>query len=152
MSIVASAIWHVAPSCWNHMSSTSISFILGQKKSVIMGVGPNPDAKFAKLKTAKGRVLVHGEELTSSGSPAHFHGPRKCSRPIWRSFDVRMLADCLPNRSSPIWPPNVGESTLKGHRVCRKMGATFALMKFHHLDVLLNRVTCHGDFASVTEY
>ena len=131
------------------MSSTSISFILGQKKSVIMGVGPNPDAKFAKLKTAKGRVLVHGEELTASGSPAHFHGPRKCSRPIWRSFDVRVLADCLPNWSSRIWQPNVREV----HPLCRKMGATFALMDTHFRNIVLSfgRVTCHGNLASVTK-
>ncbi|VVC28377.1 Aspartic peptidase domain,Glycoside hydrolase family 1,Glycoside hydrolase superfamily,Glycoside [Cinara cedri] len=38
-----------------------------------MGVSPSPGAKFAKLKTVKDRVLVHGEELTASGSPAHFN-------------------------------------------------------------------------------
>ena len=36
MCIVVSAVWHVTPSCWNHTSSTSISFNLGQKKSVII--------------------------------------------------------------------------------------------------------------------
>lgn len=41
---------------------------------------------------AKGQVLVHGEGLTASGSPAHFHGPQRCIRLICCSFDLQELA------------------------------------------------------------
>lgn len=40
-------------------------------------VGPSPDAKFTKLKSAKGRNLVHGVAFAASSSPAHFHEPRR---------------------------------------------------------------------------
>ena len=119
-----------------------------------MGASLSFGAKFAK--SAKGRVLVQGEELTATGAPAHSYGQQRCSLPIWHFFDVRVLADCLPNRSSRIWPPNVRELTLKG-RVCRKMDATIELKnthfdnKFDQMDVLLNRVTFYGSFASVTK-
>ena len=36
MSIVACGVWHVAPSCWNHILSVSISSILGHKKLLII--------------------------------------------------------------------------------------------------------------------
>ncbi|GJQ64888.1 hypothetical protein Trydic_g7061 [Trypoxylus dichotomus] len=64
------------------------------------GADPSSDAIFTKLKSLKARYLVHSEELTASCSSAHFHMQHQCSKPIWRSFDVRMMADCLPYQSS----------------------------------------------------
>lgn len=68
----------------------------------------------------KGRVLVFVKELAAADSPAHFHGQRRGSRPIWRFFDVRVLYDCLPNRS-----------------LATKL---ILIIPFYHIDVLLNRV------------
>lgn len=78
----------------------------------------------------RSKSSLHGEELIALGSPSHFHRLWRCSRQIWRSFDVWTLAACLPDRSSWIWPPKVGESTLKGSKM-GPMRATFALTNIH---------------------
>ena len=41
-SIVRHAVWHVAPSCWNHMSCKSSSFILDKKKLDIISRQRSP--------------------------------------------------------------------------------------------------------------
>ena len=41
------------------------------------GAGPSHDAKFAKLWSAKDRVLVSDAKSTASDSPAHFQGQHK---------------------------------------------------------------------------
>ncbi|KAG8265804.1 hypothetical protein J6590_086168 [Homalodisca vitripennis] len=68
--------------------SMAISLQLPGLVGFCTDTGLNPDEKFAKLKFVKGRVLVHGEELTASGSSAHFHRQRRRSRYICCSFDV----------------------------------------------------------------
>lgn len=60
--------------------------------------------EFSKLKSANFRVLVHGEDLTASGSPAHGHGQRR-----WLGQSGVSLT--------------YHQTTLKCHYVCRKMGA-----------------------------
>lgn len=47
--------------------------VLGQLN--LVNVGSSPDIKFINFKSAKGCVLVQGQELTASDSPAHFHRP-----------------------------------------------------------------------------
>ncbi|KAG8253278.1 hypothetical protein J6590_039620 [Homalodisca vitripennis] len=48
----------------------------------------NCSAKIRVLGRTKGRVLVHDEELTASGSSTHFHGHWQRSQYICCSFDV----------------------------------------------------------------
>lgn len=65
----------------NLMQSMIINLkVLGQLN--LVNVGSSPDIKFINFKSAKGCVLVQGQELTASDSPAHFHRPQRCSRLI----------------------------------------------------------------------
>lgn len=91
-----------------------------------MGVGSSSDAKFAKLMSVKGRDFVHGGKL-GTGSLVHFYRPRRCSRPIWCSFDEWVLAYCLPNR-----PSRFDHQTLQSQlrrASALKMGATQLLLE-----------------------
>jgi len=71
------------------------------------GADPSSDAKFAKLKSQKGQILVNDEKLTASGFPVHSHAQQRCFQETLRFGDVLVLADYLLNRLTRIWPPNV---------------------------------------------
>jgi len=63
---------------------------LGQLNFI--GVHPNPDAKFAKMKSQKGQVLgVNDEKLTASSFLVHSHAQQRCFQQTLRFDDV--LAD-----------------------------------------------------------
>ena len=71
------------------------------------GADPSPDAKFAKLKSQKGQVVVNDEKLTVSDFPIHSHAQQRCFQQTLRFGDVLVLADYLSNQLTQIWPPNV---------------------------------------------
>ena len=55
------------------------------------GVDSSLDAKFAKLKSQKGQVLVNNEKLTVSGFPVYSHAQQRCFQQTLRF--VLVLAD-----------------------------------------------------------
>lgn len=75
---------------------------------------PKTGAAFQTLQTPlSGRVLAQGHELVASVSPDHFHGQRRCSRPIWHSSDAVVLAPVVSNLATTRWRVNLeGQSCL----------------------------------------
>jgi len=64
-----------------HMALSMVVYLkfLGQLNFI--GVQTQVDAKFAKLKSQKGQVLVNDEKLTASDFPVHSHSSDVFSRP-----------------------------------------------------------------------
>ena len=141
MSIVACGVWHVEPSCWNHMLSVSISSILGHKKllhrSVAFAIDGYGNARFVlkevrwfrqtKIRT---KQWLSRDAFGADVFRVDWYRPKFClfTYPFiqkWASsLKMICLAKCAERFSN---------------------GALILIIKFYDLHTLLNTMTFHGD-------